>query len=118
MQPRWDVRKRGIQLKGSRLTFNPDLVFNKVAAVGDIKYKLFGNEWNRPDIYQVLAFATAYTSHRCMLVRFRAPQSPALPSVVVGDKEVTAFSWTADARLQPEIEADRIAEGISLWLDK
>lgn len=55
------VRKEGRQLVGSTLTFNPDLVFGGPAvAVGDVKYKLAGGDWDRSDLYQVVAFATAF----------------------------------------------------------
>ena len=37
---RWGVEKRGVQIVGSAMTLNPDLVFNGGLAIGDVKYKL------------------------------------------------------------------------------
>src|SRR5205814_9710564 len=72
LAPVWDVRKRGHQLQGSTLTFNPDFLFQDGLAVADVKYKLLGSHWTRPDLYEVLAFATAFKSTSCAVIQRRS----------------------------------------------
>jgi hypothetical protein len=60
--PEYTVVKQGLRLPPTTMTLNPDLVFGAPAtlAVADVKYKIATDDWKRPDIYQVVTFATAY----------------------------------------------------------
>jgi 5-methylcytosine-specific restriction endonuclease McrBC regulatory subunit McrC len=116
LNSRWSVQKRGLQLKGSTLTFNPDLVFAGGLAVGDVKYKLFRGEWNRADLYQVHAFAGAYRSRHCALVGFRTPESKPLPPLAIGDVEVRELCWPADTELSPILAAQTLVKTGKDWL--
>ena len=42
---RWRIEKKGRQLIGSSLTFNPDLVVDDGFAVADVKYKWTDKDW-------------------------------------------------------------------------
>jgi 5-methylcytosine-specific restriction enzyme subunit McrC len=113
---RWDIRKKGVQLPGSTLTFNPDLVFEGGQAVGDIKYKLLGGDWHRADLYQVIAFAAAYRARNGCLVGFRAQGSSPLGALRVGDTTVHELAWDADPSIAPVDAASRLAAAVDAWL--
>ena len=53
------VTKSGLQLKPSKLSLHPDLIFG-VHAIGDVKYSLLDSDWKRSHLYQAVAFATGY----------------------------------------------------------
>jgi 5-methylcytosine-specific restriction enzyme subunit McrC len=104
------VRKRGRQLQGSTMTFNPDLVFGGVA-IGDVKYKVYKNEWKRNDLYQVLAFSTAYQVKRAMVAAF----GEGFPAPVVsGDYQVEAFLWTTSQ--SPADSQEGFVQSVRTWL--
>lgn len=89
-----DIRKKGLQLSGSTLTFNPDLVFENGLAVGAIKYKVLGGEWQRSDLYQVISFVAYRARHRC-LVGFRTPGSTPLPLSALGIRQCKPRFWSS-----------------------
>jgi hypothetical protein len=110
------VRKEGRQLVGSSLTFNPDLVFGAPSAVGDVKYKLAGGDWDRGDLYQVVAFAAAFRVDEALLVRFRGSEVAALPDVKVGDIGIREVTWLADPEVTAGSAATALAEDVEIWL--
>src|SRR5262249_15747260 len=57
------IHKSALQLANSSMTLNPDLVLGARAAVADVKYKLSRSDWDRPDLYQLVAFAAGYRTH-------------------------------------------------------
>jgi 5-methylcytosine-specific restriction enzyme subunit McrC len=110
------VGKGSFQLHGARIRANPDLVFGDVLAVGDVKYKRGQDSWNRPDLYEVVAFAAAAERDHAVLANFRPTLSPGLPAVQVGAIKVTEVSWPADAELEPAAAADIFVERIRSWI--
>jgi 5-methylcytosine-specific restriction enzyme subunit McrC len=110
------VRKEGRQLVGSTLTFNPDLVFGAPDAVGDVKYKLAGGDWDRADLYQVVAFAAAFRVTEALLVRLRGSDVTGLRDVRVGDIRVREITWLADAQEPAEASAAALAADVREWL--
>ena len=76
------VTKEARQAIGSSLTFNPDLVFDHGAAVGDVKYRLAGADWSRPDLYQAIAFAEAFGTDDAIVVNFGHSTVHALADVM------------------------------------
>jgi hypothetical protein len=116
LTPAWDVRKRGMQLEGSTLTFNPDLLFQHGLAVGDVKYKLLAAGWSRPDLYEVISFATGYRSRHCVVLAFRNPNRAPLRPLRVGDVDVTEIAWAADPDVDPSTAAAEMATDVRDWL--
>jgi 5-methylcytosine-specific restriction endonuclease McrBC regulatory subunit McrC len=120
--PTWLVEKRGRQLPNSTLTFNADLVFSRpgsstTTAIGDVKYKLATTDWNRADLYQLIAFATAFTAPTAALVTFRRPLTAPLTPLQVGPVHVSELSWPADEAITPTDAARLLAERTALWLE-
>jgi 5-methylcytosine-specific restriction endonuclease McrBC regulatory subunit McrC len=111
------VRKGRRQLEGTTLTINPDLVFedDSVRAIGDVKYKLGGLEWNRADLYEVVAFAAGFRVDRAVMILFSEPGHEALPPTRIGDHLVTQVCWPADTSLTPDGAAKRFAERLRAW---
>ena len=110
------VRKGRLQLPGSTLTFNPDLVFDGGLAIGDVKYKLSSGEWDRADLYEVIAFAEAYQASQGLLLRFREPGVVAIADLSVGTQTVHEVTWSADPSVDPVDAANAVAEEVAHWL--
>lgn len=108
--PETGIEKRGLQLKPSTMTLNPDLVFNSGESVGDVKYKVLGTEWQRPDLYQLVAFATGFRANMGVLVHFARERGEQLPSVKVGHVQLHAASWFAQDDLDPTVALGDLAD--------
>ena len=108
------VRKRKVKLAGSKLTLNPDLVFDDELAVADVKYKLVGTEWRRPDLYQVVTFAEGLGTRDAAIVDFgNSILSP--EKVVVGSKEVRHLPWRLNET--PDEARTRFVSSVFEWLN-
>ena len=93
---------------------NPDLVFGDVTAVGDVKYKLFASgEWPRSDLNQIVAFAAAARTKQGIVIGFQTPDTRSLPTLRVGDTQVSYIGWRADEDVTPSNAADELAEQLS-----
>lgn len=114
---RHEVERGTLTLAPSSKTLNPDLVFDGGAAVADIKYKVATNDWQRSDLYQVVTFATGYRASRCAIIGFSDGAVPTSP-LHVGDVTADFISWPADARLQPQDAASRLAGDVVVWLEQ
>lgn len=65
------------------------LAIDAAVAVGDVKYKLAGTEWNRADLYQSVAFAAAHRARHAAVVTFQTPGTGTAPSFQVGEISVS-----------------------------
>ena len=117
LSQRWQVAKGHLQLPGSTKTLNPDLVFGDGLAVGDVKYKLTGQDWNTGDLYQTVSFAAVYRTRRALLISF-SPDAEVLPELTVGDIRVTHMPWQASRGTSPEDAANLLVAQVSTWLDQ
>ncbi len=73
-------------------------MFDGGRAIGDVKYKLSKGEWDRADLYEVIAFAEAYRASQGLILRFREPGVPALAELAVGAKTVHEVTWGRPVR--------------------
>ena len=87
------ITKQGMLLRPSSLSLTPDLRFGTDMAVGDVKYKLTGMDWNRNDLYQAVTFGTGFGCSKVAVIAFRTTASLELPRVRVGNVEVVPFCW-------------------------
>ena len=83
LAPDWQVTKKGKRVAPG-VTFNPDLVFDQGIAVGDVKYKLIGDRWHRPDLNQIVAFGTAYEAQKALVIGFSQTVSTSPIDLQVG----------------------------------
>jgi 5-methylcytosine-specific restriction enzyme subunit McrC len=109
------VTKEGVRLQNSWLTFNPDLRFSGNRAVADIKYKM-NSDWNRPDLYQVLAFAAALRCFDAAILNFTTASEVAQASLDVGDHRLCQLSWPSGAT-NPTEAALAFARAVRSWFD-
>jgi 5-methylcytosine-specific restriction enzyme subunit McrC len=108
------VKKSGRQLKSSKLTLNPDLVFGSLA-IGDVKYSLLSSDWSRAHLYQAVAFATGYCVRRAGVFGFTiSGASP--PELQVGGVHVRAFTWLATAEVAPETAETKLISETHKWI--
>jgi 5-methylcytosine-specific restriction enzyme subunit McrC len=109
------VRRRSVQLPGSAMTVNPDLVFgDRASHVGDVKYKLGAGEWTRSDLYEVVAFAAALRARAAAIVCFRPTAADALPDVRIGDHAVREVVWPTAT--DPAAAAASVVDQAGRWL--
>ena len=111
-----DVEKRQIALGGSNMIVNPDLVFADGLALGDVKYKIAQDEWNRADLCAVVAFAAAVQTTNCAIVTFRDPTTQNLKPVEVGDYNGVELTWPTAKSLDPYAAAAGLLTQTSHWL--
>lgn len=109
------IGKRGKQLVGSKMTLNPDLVFDEGRAVGDIKYKL-GNEWTRADLYQAVTFAEGFGTSEACIIGFGSVTGRQRSSVRVGKIDVTRILWSVDGDTTPLAAASHVMSELEQWL--
>lgn len=95
------VRNTSVALGGTTMRVHPDLVIGDLAAVGDVKYKTDRPGWDRGDLYQVVAFATAAGVETAVLVDFRRPDAGGLDPVWFDGVKVSNVSWPTDPALSP-----------------
>jgi 5-methylcytosine-specific restriction enzyme subunit McrC len=112
----WAVTKRGIGV-GAGLTFTPDLVFADGRAVADVKYKLLQSEWARSDLYQIVAFGTAFRADCAAIICFRTPElSVVPPPLTVGGRPVLCVAWLADPSTSAHEAATQLTDAVRAWL--
>ena len=107
-----------LPLVGSTLTVNPDLVWERgthVLAVGDVKYKRTTAEWRRADLYQVVAFGTAYRVGHAAVCDFALDSGAGPPAVTIGDLTVRHFSWDASNEVAAEASAAGLLSQVEVW---
>lgn len=113
-----EVSKKGVMLSPTRMTINPDLVFDGGAVVGDVKYKLTHAEWSRSDLYQAVAFATAYRARAALVVGFGVDPLRRLPSVTFGDLPVFHLPWDVSGLVSPPEAAIRLTTEVETILER
>lgn len=112
-----EVRKRRLQLGTSGVTINPDLVFADGLAVGDVKYRHLREDWDRPSLYQAVAFAAGFRSLRCGIFGFIGDDKQRTPrEVPIGDVTARAFAWNASAEASPNSSEDSLVAEVAAWL--
>lgn len=116
LSPQRDVKKGRHWVPGSSLTLNPDIVVDDGVFVGDVKYKLVGSDWSRPDLYQVVAFAAGFEAQAAALVYFDVQGVNAPVSIEVGRVPVHCLAWRASPGLHPAAAADDFLKQFKLRL--
>lgn len=110
------VSKRKLFLGDSGVSVNPDLIFGDHVAIGDIKYRHLGRDWNRADLNQVVTFATAFRCAWALLLGFVSSDRAPLPRAVpVGEVSATCLAWIASADTTPAESAGRLASQVAEW---
>lgn len=113
LAPSVSVGRGRIRLAGTQMTINPDLDFGRLA-VGDVKYKLWDGSWNRADLYQLVAFATAFDRTEAIHVGFGGP--PPTNPLAVGNIRVWRAAWNSVDDLSPvEAATALVAQVQNCW---
>ena len=113
----WTVEKRGRQAVGSKMTFNPDLVFSGGLATGDVKYSVTSKDWRRSDLYQAIAFATIYETNEAAIIGFTLSGGVAPPPIDVGQMTIRHIDWAAGSAVPPDQAAAKLTDDIATWLN-
>jgi len=113
----WTVAKRRLMLGDSGLSINPDLVFDDGLAVGDVKYRVLAPEWSKPDLNQIVTFATGFRAPAAALFGFSLDARPRLPRrISIGDVSATPFAWICAHDFSPEQSAAVLLGEVIAWL--
>ena len=113
LEPRWRVEKKGRRLGGLRQrSVNPDLVFDRGLAVGDVKYRLSVGSIPTAYLYQVASFATAFGSRKGAVIEFGTAGQE--DSVELGELLVGSFVWNIS--VDPATAAEQLAGALKSWL--
>jgi 5-methylcytosine-specific restriction enzyme subunit McrC len=115
LRDRVTVAKRTLSLKGSHHSLTPDLVFDTIA-VGDAKYKVWEGDWARPDLYQLVAFASGFRRKQALRVGFSETDNTSRP-VQVGDVTLRVCDWNFGGD-RPEVAEERFCVELRAWLDQ
>ena len=110
------VAKRRLMLGDSGLSINPDLVLGSTLAVADVKYRMLGKDWSKPDLNQVVTFATGFRTHSAAVLGFSSGEGFLPRPVSVGDVRVKAFAWEARLDSDPRTSAIVLATDFREWL--
>jgi len=101
----------------SRLSVNPDLVFfdadRKVAATGDVKYKVVASSIQRTDLYQATTFATAFGVKVGLVIPFATSGSLSLAEARVGEVTVLCTPWIIEPGVSPQDSVKNLVDAIS-----
>ena len=117
--PEFSVTKQRQMLGTSGLSMNPDLVLANGKYIGDIKYKFFTNNWNTPDLNQIVAFATAFGARHGGVFGFLAAGGANQPKAVpVGAVQIRSFAWIASSEMTPADSAGRLCAEVRSWAEK
>jgi 5-methylcytosine-specific restriction enzyme subunit McrC len=114
--PAHTVVARGQRIPGTCMTLNPDLVLDDGLAVADVKYKLAGEEWKRPDLYQIMTFAEGFRSRNGAILEFCRPGTSRPPSLQIGDIKVRHIGWPADPEVSPSVAEASMIDAMADWL--
>jgi 5-methylcytosine-specific restriction endonuclease McrBC regulatory subunit McrC len=113
----WPIEKRsGIRVDGG-FTFTPDLVFARGRVVADVKHKLLGADRIRSDLYQIIAFGTAFRAADAAIFGFQHSVADETPRALrVGDVRVRVLCWNADPAVAATSAATDFGERVAAWL--
>jgi hypothetical protein len=114
--PQYRVVKQGRQLKGSKMTLTPDLLFLPSGATGDVKYQISQGAWSRSHIYQGVTFATEFRTLHGLVISFSTATSSALADVRIGEVSLHSVTWNATSDSSAEESAQDVSDQVSGWL--
>ena len=117
LSPRFTVLKYGTTLHPSTMEVQPDLRFDPIGYVGDVKYKNFRSNWPRGDLYQSVAFAAGCGVQRSCVISMGVGNDAKLRDVKFGDIEVTSILWDAREETKPTEAARQIIADCQIWPD-
>ena len=117
LSPQFTVRKYGTTLRPGTMQVQPDLRFDPIGHVGDVKYKKFGSDWPRGDLYQSVAFAAGCGAQRSCVIAMGVGNSAKLPNVKFGDIEVASILWDAREETEPSEAARQLIADCHAWLN-
>jgi 5-methylcytosine-specific restriction endonuclease McrBC regulatory subunit McrC len=112
------VEKRTRFLTGSAHSLTPDVSFG-TQAVGDVKYKVWRGDWDRADLYQLVAFATGFDVTNAVRIGFSAtaptPAPPKPAHVQVGRVSLARCDWPFEDSLSPQDAEESLTRQLRAW---
>jgi 5-methylcytosine-specific restriction enzyme subunit McrC len=106
--------KRPIAIAGSDLLLNPDLVFGR-QALAEVKYKLAPRRWKRPDLYELVAFATGAEVRHAAMIDFATTTVPRLSTLQLGRVSIRHLAWLANEQTKPSTALGLLADEVHTW---
>ena len=114
--PELSIKKARKYLGDSGVSVNPDLLIHEGSAVADIKYKRNDGQWNRSDLYEIVASASAYAAKRAALVDFNVKREDSRPTVWFQQLAVAHLTWLANDGISPQLAESILVDQVRTWL--
>lgn len=107
--------QKGSMLLAGGVTVEPDFVFGRRKAVGEVKYRILNGEWDREGFLQLTTYAEAYETVLGVLIGF-ANHPFEVDDVRVGRHRLRQLVWVATEETDPTEQAERLARNITAFL--
>jgi hypothetical protein len=82
-----------------------------------VKYKVSQREWNRQDLYQVVAFATGFRATHGAIISFKPRADLEPPALTIGDVSIRSVAWLADPAMQAADAEKRFLADFANWVN-
>ena len=116
LAPHHTVSKKESLRISKQHTLNPDIVFNDGTVIGDIKYKLLSDSWNRPDLNQLTTFAAGFHALKGVVIGFTKNPSSIPQDIRVGKHLLRVICWNASGELSPHQAGKKVIQEVSEFL--
>lgn len=94
------------------ISIDPDLRFGKpMLALGDVKYKLYGANWERDDVHQLTTYVAGFKLEKGLIIGFTV-SGGSIDDLFVGRHTLRTLLWDATEVTNPEDELRRVAAEI------
>ncbi|MET0886819.1 MAG: hypothetical protein ABWX92_10250 [Mycetocola sp.] len=111
------IEKKRKVLVPSTVSVNPDILADPPPFTADVKYKIGGLYWNRPDLAQAVFFASAFGAVKAATISFRSESSAVLAPVQVGRVLVTPLLWDTRIGTSPARAAAELVSSFGFIFD-
>ena len=104
-------------MNGDRLlSVNPDLIFGQDVAVGDVKYKVAQDSWNRSEVQQMAMFAAGFQTSVALITTFSYDSLVGDISMQLGDLTLQRIVWEAFEDVDPEVAQEDFVQRVRAFL--
>ena len=126
-------RRRSLKLVPTEMSLTPDLLFmggdyefrntglkkeHFTISTGDVKYKVNRGEWERNDLYQAIAFASAFQAVSGIVVTFGKPVLNTKAVLQVGGMRISHFTWNYELNVKPEDAKIALVNELKIYFDE
>jgi 5-methylcytosine-specific restriction endonuclease McrBC regulatory subunit McrC len=128
-----EKRRLSLKIAPTEMSLTPDLLFrigdyhqrNAVhserritLSTGDVKYKVNRGEWDRSDLYQAIAFASAFQARSGIILTFGKPVMNSKAVLRIGEMSFSQFTWNFELNAKPEDAKLALVSDLDSYFDE